>query len=85
MTTYCKMTVSSSESLARSPMTNNPLADVSPNICQVYMCLWTLSNACHGVDGGHKGLLDDVLVADGLDHGPKAVGSAELAHEEVWL
>jgi hypothetical protein len=35
------------------------------------------------VDGGHEGLLDVVLVVDGLDHGREAVGGAGRARDEV--
>ena len=48
------------------------------------MSLRTRSSACHGVDGGREGLLDIGLVADGLDHGPKAVGSTGRVRDELW-
>ena len=84
MTTYFKMIVSSSTPTARSPLTNTPSAAASINSCQAPMSLWTRSSACHGVNGGHDGLLDVVLVADCLDHGPKTVGSTGRARDELW-
>ena len=70
-----KMTVSFSTPLARIPLANTPSVGASPNSCQASMSLWTCSSACHGVDGGHEGLLDVVLVVDGLDHGPETFGT----------